>query len=265
MKHIAIILPLFIFSISAFAVPISIPNASFETELVSRGYDTDATVNGQMEDTDILAITNLNLANSSSMTGVLDLSDFVNITNLNISQATISSLDITSLTSLDYLTLDNLPNLTSIDLSNNTAMTGYYFNNTALVSIDLKNHLNTYAGNIYNNSSLSALKINSSAGAYNTSINFGNNNPLLTCVEVDDLTAAQNKVSSGFWITGGKTLSLICPPPVAAVVMLPTSITLPQLSNSDISAISNPQPGMMTWSIDDNCVKVYNGTSWNCL
>ncbi|MGR3812248.1 hypothetical protein [Jiulongibacter sp. NS-SX5] len=265
MKFSVYSLSLFLFAQLSWAAPVSIPNSTFETELVNRGYDSDGVVNGQMEDTDILAITNLNLANSSSITGSLDLTDFVNVTNLNISEANISSLDITTLISLDYLTLSNLPNLTSVDLSNNSAMTGFYFNNTVLTTIDLLNQPNIYAGNIYNNANLTGLKILASAGAYNTSINFGNNNPLLTCVQVDDLTVAQNKATSGFWITGGKTLSLSCPPPVAAVVMLPTSITLPQLSNSDITAIANPQPGMMTWSTDDTCVKVYNGTSWNCL
>jgi hypothetical protein len=125
MRYISLTFFFFLGSILAFAVPVAITNASLETELVNRGYDTDATVNGQMEVTDILAITNLNLANSSLMTG-------------------------------------------GLDLSNNTAMTGYCFNNTALISIDLKNHQNIYAGNIYHNSNLSELVINSSAGAYNT-------------------------------------------------------------------------------------------------
>lgn len=253
------------FNINSLATPISIPNASFETELVNRGYDTDGLVNGQMDDSDILGITILSLLNSPSMSGPLDLSAFTNLSNLTISKAVITSLDITAVPNLKQLDLIDLANLTSIDLSNNTALEGYYFNNTVLHTIDLKNHPNVLFGQIYNNSVLSIIKLNSASGPYNASIGL-NNNPLLTCIEVDDLAVAQNKLSTGNWLGfSGVTLTLSCLSAIPAVVMLPTSITLPQLLNSDISAISNPQPGMMTWSLDDSCVKVYNGTSWNCL
>ncbi len=265
MKHIAIILPLFIISISALAVPISIPNASFEAELVSRGYDTDGLVNGQMDNTDVLALTYLDLSNSNSMSGALDLTDFINIGDLVITHASINAIDITTITGLTGINLQFLPNLTSIDLSNNTNLNGVAFIHTGIASIDLKTHPNIYTGSISNNLSLTELKLNSNIGAGTIYFQFDNNNPLLTCIEVDNLAAAQAKVNNFTWLTGGQTLSLSCPPPVASVVMLPTSITLPQLSNSAISVISNPQPGMMTWSTDDNCVKVYNGTSWNCL
>lgn len=54
-------------------------------------------------------------------------------------------------------------------------------------------------------------------------------------------------------------------PPSNSVILTPSSYSLPRQSNTQILAIPSPQPGMMTWSLDDSCVKVYNGSSWNCL
>ena len=34
---------------------------------------------------------------------------------------------------------------------------------------------------------------------------------------------------------------------------------------SNDSAIADPKEGMLIYSIDDQCVKLYNGTSWNCI
>ncbi len=65
--------------------------------------------------------------------------------------------------------------------------------------------------------------------------------------------------------TNGAICSVPPPPSVQSTILAPTGLTLPQLYNTQIFGITSPQPGQMVWSIDDNCVKVYNGTSWNCL
>ncbi|MCR9063645.1 MAG: hypothetical protein NXI00_06750 [Cytophagales bacterium] len=65
--------------------------------------------------------------------------------------------------------------------------------------------------------------------------------------------------------TNGAVCSVPPPPSVQSTILAPTGLTLPQLYNTQIFGITSPQPGQMVWSIDDNCVKVYNGTSWNCL
>jgi hypothetical protein len=112
---------------------------------------------------------------------------------------------------------------------------------------------------------LSKLYINASTGNISYGVQF-NNCPLLTCVQVDNVAIATNKVNTNYWIKDpGASLSLSCSYPVSALVLTPATISLPQQSNSQISSIPSPQPGMMTWSTDDNCVKVYNGTAWNCL
>ncbi len=55
------------------------------------------------------------------------------------------------------------------------------------------------------------------------------------------------------------------PPPVQALVLSPFSLSLPQLTNALILALNSPSSSSMVWSIDDSCVKVFDGTSSNCL
>ncbi|UBM60910.1 hypothetical protein LAG90_09720 [Marinilongibacter aquaticus] len=64
-------------------------------------------------------------------------------------------------------------------------------------------------------------------------------------------------------LTGTTCVNL--PVPQNAIITRPTAQSLPQLSNLSINAIVNPQPGMILWSLEDSCIKVYNGTAWNCL
>lgn len=64
-------------------------------------------------------------------------------------------------------------------------------------------------------------------------------------------------------ITGNTCIQL--PTQINAMTITPYALSLPQLINTTISTISNLQPGMVIWSLDDSCVKVFNGTTWNCL
>ncbi|GAB2645779.1 hypothetical protein GCM10027035_44950 [Emticicia sediminis] len=42
------------------------------------------------------------------------------------------------------------------------------------------------------------------------------------------------------------------------------SVTVPNLTNDQITAISNPQKGMVAYDISFNCLRVYNGSEWIC-
>lgn len=55
------------------------------------------------------------------------------------------------------------------------------------------------------------------------------------------------------------------PQSIQAITMTPTSLSLPNLTTAQINSITSPSIGSLVWNLDDNCVKVYNGTSWNCL
>lgn len=47
--------------------------------------------------------------------------------------------------------------------------------------------------------------------------------------------------------------------------ILPDRIEMPRLSTQQIMAISNPQNGTMIYDTDINCIKIFNGSTWNCL
>ncbi|UBM60911.1 hypothetical protein LAG90_09725 [Marinilongibacter aquaticus] len=66
-------------------------------------------------------------------------------------------------------------------------------------------------------------------------------------------------------LTGNCSNTPPLPMPSQAIILSPSAVSLPRLSNIAINAIVNPQPGMLVWSLDDSCIKVYNGTAWNCL
>ncbi len=67
---------------------------------------------------------------------------------------------------------------------------------------------------------------------------------------------------------GGITLTGDCvspgPTSVKATTILPTVLTLPQLTAADIAAIASPQKGMLVYDLTNNCLKLYNG-GWVCL
>lgn len=55
------------------------------------------------------------------------------------------------------------------------------------------------------------------------------------------------------------------PTPLAAGAMGPNGYQLPRYFDFEIPNIPNPQAGLMIWDITNVCVKVYNGTTWNCI
>jgi hypothetical protein len=47
--------------------------------------------------------------------------------------------------------------------------------------------------------------------------------------------------------------------------MLPNLMSLPQLTNAGIQALTSPTAGSIVYNTDCNCISMYNGVSWNCL
>jgi hypothetical protein len=67
-------------------------------------------------------------------------------------------------------------------------------------------------------------------------------------------------------ITNTATTQIPPPPsPSQSMVILPNVMSLPRLSNANILNIPTPEAGMIVFNIDNLCVMLYNGTSWNCL
>lgn len=53
--------------------------------------------------------------------------------------------------------------------------------------------------------------------------------------------------------------------PITASTILPNVIHLPQQTTAQIAAISTPTFGMITFDINQKCIKFYNGQEWTCI
>ena len=108
-----------------------IPDANFEQELVNQGIDSDATVNGQILTTDAASVLKLELSNSliQDLAGV---EAFINMDSLLCSTSNIDTLDLSSLSKLQYVYFANSPlrdfkvngcdSLKSLHLDNNDSL-----------------------------------------------------------------------------------------------------------------------------------------------
>jgi len=170
--------------------------------------------------------TNFNLINNSSIYSLqindnnnlntLDISNLTNLGNLNAGGTGISNLTfsspappmqtlLVSNTNLTSLATNLLPTLTfidisgcsisTIDLSNNANLSDINFVNSALTAIDLSAQTNLYELNGSNNANLANVNLASgnNANLYYCDLQ---NNPALTCIQVDDPAAS---ASYAYW------------------------------------------------------------------
>jgi len=96
-----------------------IPDQNFEQALIDAGYDT--TIDNYIDDSSILAVTQLDLSNRQ-IADFIGLEEFVNLTDLNLSGNTITSVPLVNLNKLTTLNLSNT-DLTELDLSQNSNIT----------------------------------------------------------------------------------------------------------------------------------------------
>ncbi|WP_299715649.1 hypothetical protein [uncultured Tenacibaculum sp.] len=165
----------------------TIPDANFEAELKSLGYD-DISGDGQVPTSFIENITSLSVANKniSDLTGI---EDFTALETLSCQSNSLTALNVSLNTELIELTA-NANNITSIDLSKNTKLEKLIIGANELTSIDVSNNTllkrldilynDITVLNISNNPNLNSLN------AYNTDITSYDfsNNPLLTNVQL---------------------------------------------------------------------------------
>jgi len=163
-----LILLLFIgFSPLAFAQYTSIPDPVFEQKLIDLGIDTDATLNGQVLNSDILDVHSLNLNGGvqviQDLTGIegfvhldtlicnnheidqIDFSANTQLKFLDLYHAGLQSLDVSALTQLEYLNCSNelasdyvsetFNYITNLDLSQNVQLKELYANANGLTNI----------------------------------------------------------------------------------------------------------------------------------
>ncbi len=153
------------------------------------------------------ALANLEL-NATALTSI-DLSTNTALSQLIVNNSSLTSLDLSANTVLDYLECTNNL-LSNLDLSNNVLLEELYLSDNELTSIDLST--NTALNYLYcNDNSLTALDLSANPAMQelevdNNQLTFLNvkngsnlstfsyisvqNNPNLSCIEVDDATAA---------------------------------------------------------------------------
>jgi Leucine-rich repeat (LRR) protein len=196
----------------------SIPDANFEQALIDLGIDSDNTLDGNVLTTDISGITNLDLNNTdvTGTTDIIDLTgieDFTSLVVLECRGNNLTSLDVSNNTNLEELSAGSNNNLTTLTTSNNSNLKFLFLESTKVTNIDFSLIPNLVELNLSNNSNYTAIDIsglssldfftmNNCANLAFMDVRNGNNtgfigfsavnNPLLTCISVDDATYATN-------------------------------------------------------------------------
>ena len=172
----------------AFSQVTLIPDSAFEEKLIALGWDTDGVVNGQVLTADISSRTLLNCS-SNGISNLTGIQDFTGLTKLYCHANNLSSLDVTNLTSLTLLSCRDNFITGMLDLTNNTALTDVAIQNNLIEgTIDLSAASDLIKFTAYGNQ-LTFVNIqngNNTNFAADASFNV-QNNPDLTCVQVDDV------------------------------------------------------------------------------
>lgn len=199
----------------------SIPDINFEQELINRGIDSDATINGHVLTSDIDTVVNLNLSNVHDLTGLQDFAALesleldqggagfgagltVNLTtNTNLKKVEIqsfeglSALDLTGLTSLEELILRESQGdvmtmqIDSLDLSTNTNI-----HKISLGAMFLMQVINLQNGN---NANMVGVELSLAQDGQGLPMP---DRPM--CIKVDDATAAMANIAPyDSWIVNG--------------------------------------------------------------
>ena len=150
------------------------------------------------------------------MTG-LNVTGMASITNIDVSDNPLIVLGVTSLTNLEQLTTYR-SGITALDLSNNTNITDLALG---------------VAGGTANRSNLVSLDLNGTVSFTYTSINLStDNNPDLTCIEVQSIFDAEEAVNQGYWsIDSSSLFKLDCNLPISFEATV-------EIFNNDINTIN---------------------------
>ena len=173
----------------AFSQVTIIPDSSFEGKLIALGWDSDGQVNGQVLTADISNRTQLNCS-SLAITDLTGIQDFTGLTKLYCQQNSLSSLDVTNLTSLTLLSCRDNAIAGMLDLTNNTALTEVLIQNNSIEgTIDLSAASGLIKFIAYGNKLTFVNIKNGNNTNFAADAHFNvTNNPDLTCVQVDDVT-----------------------------------------------------------------------------
>jgi Leucine-rich repeat (LRR) protein len=186
---------------------------------------------------------------SSSGLNSLILGQNQELTQLFCNQNNLTSLDLTQTPSLTFTWCYN-NSLTSLDLSQNTSLTDISCHTNSIGSLDLSQNTLLTSASIYSNS-LTSLNMKNLSTTTLTSF-FAAQNPNLTCIEVDDVAAANSVWTN---IDPASSFSLDCTVYVASIAVQgqsgATTITSPggtlQMEATVLPA--NADDDTYTWSV----------------
>nr|WP_315147450.1 T9SS type B sorting domain-containing protein [uncultured Flavobacterium sp.] len=216
-----------------------IPDANFEKALINEGLDSGA-LDGQVLTANVSGVTALNMSNKniSDLKGIedfIDLTDFdcsTNLlTNLDVSKNThlntlwcrynlLSSLDVSKNSLLTVLNCD-FNQLSNLDVTKNLALSQLHCWNNKLTTLDFSKNSHLIIVRCYNNQLTSLNLKNGNNIAMSNSFILLNNNPNLSCIQVDNkaYSAANwsNKDATASYSEDcSKTAAPIAPPVITA-------------------------------------------------
>ena len=129
---------------------VTIPDANFKTYLVG---NTTINTNGdtEIQCDEAAAFTGVIDINNLGITDITGIEYFINFTSLNASYNSLTSIDLSSNTALEYLDLTNNL-LTSLDITTHTALTELHCWNNSITTINLTNNTLLTKLDFHNNS-----------------------------------------------------------------------------------------------------------------
>lgn len=203
-------LTVFFFSLTLFSQNTAIPDANFEQALIDLGIDTDGALNGLVATSDIASIVSIDLddKNISDLTGIesftaleslrvrsnaltqVDLSNNLALKTFYAGYNSLTSVDLSVHSQLLRLALEGNP-LSELILS--STATGLYevnLSDTLLPSFDFRVFTNLAYLTIKNNPVMERVSVKNGNNTGILSFQ-STNTPLLTCIEVDDVSYSQ--------------------------------------------------------------------------
>jgi Leucine-rich repeat (LRR) protein len=228
-KNLLLTLSTIAFGYASFAQIVNIPDANFKAYLLA---NTWINTNGDTE----IQVSEAAAYNSQMNCSELFISDltgieaFTSMTSLLCNDNLLTSLDVSNNTSLVWLdcrfnqltSLQNLPN----------SLVELYCSDNQITSLDLSSYPNLNLLSCFNNQ-LTSLNV---ANGNNTNFNYNfwaNNNPSLTCIQVDDAYWSSTK---WYWIDAQTEFSNDCNSGFGCTVTIPDAIFKAYLvGNTDIN------------------------------
>ena len=192
-----------LFTVNLNAQDVNIIDANFKSYLVNNTF-INTNGDGEIQVSEASAFAGAIICDNQSISNLSGIEAFTALTELNCDVNNLTSLDVSINTALTLLYSSNNQiasldvfnntaltsfacqgnNLTSLDVSNNTALTLLSCNNNQLTSLDVSSN----TALTFLSCSVNQLECLNVKNGNNTAFSFfnSNNNPSLTCIEVDD-------------------------------------------------------------------------------